>query len=115
MWANMDGSEMPSFKPDYKKTVAEVYGDLVRYFIALPKNLDVGEGSLRIMLRNESLGKMQVGDVVCVLFGEVLFILRPVGGAYRLIGECYVHGFMQSEAMVKLTSGEMKDQWFDLQ
>jgi len=38
IWADMDGREMPSFKLDYKKTVADMYRDLIRYFLALPKN-----------------------------------------------------------------------------
>jgi hypothetical protein len=58
---------------------------------------------------------MQIGDKICVLFGgEVLFILRPAGETYRLVGECYVHGLMSGEAMAMLDSSEVKDQFFDL-
>jgi len=41
------------------------------------------------------------GDVVCVLHGgDVPFVLRPRGGnRYSLVGECYVHGLMDGEAM----------------
>jgi hypothetical protein len=60
--------------------------------------------------------KMQTGDKICVLFGgEVLFILRPAGENYRLVGECYVHGLMHGEAMAMLDSGEATEQFFDLQ
>lgn len=43
---------------------------------------------------------MEVGDVVCVLFGgKMPFCLRPWGeGQYLLVGECYVHGLMKGEA-----------------
>ncbi|KAF2184176.1 hypothetical protein K469DRAFT_634359 [Zopfia rhizophila CBS 207.26] len=42
------------------------------------------------------------GDFICVLFGcSVPVVLRQCGstGAYRFIGECYVDGFMNGEAM----------------
>lgn len=42
------------------------------------------------------------GDLVCVFPGaEVPYILRSVGdqGQFRMIGECYIHGFMNGEAM----------------
>lgn len=44
---------------------------------------------------------LRVGDLVCVLYGgDVPFILHPDGqGHYKLIGECYVSGIMQGEAL----------------
>ena len=43
---------------------------------------------------------LEVGDVVCVLFGgKMPFCLRPWGRHYLLVGECYVHGLMGGEAM----------------
>ena len=40
------------------------------------------------------------GDVVCVLYGgRVPFVLRPCGKGYTLIGECYIHGLMDGEAI----------------
>jgi hypothetical protein len=44
---------------------------------------------------------LRVGDVVCVMYGgDVPFILHPDGqGKYTLIGECYVSGVMQGEAL----------------
>ncbi|KAI1354707.1 HET-domain-containing protein [Xylaria sp. FL0043] len=45
-------------------------------------------------------GIMNVGDIVCVLFGgKMPFCLRPCGSHYLLVGECYVHGLMEGEAM----------------
>jgi len=44
---------------------------------------------------------LRVGDIVGVLYGgDVPFILHPDGqGQYTLIGECYVSGIMQGEAL----------------
>ncbi|KAK3379158.1 heterokaryon incompatibility protein-domain-containing protein [Lasiosphaeria ovina] len=43
----------------------------------------------------------QAGDVVCVfLGGETPFVLRPgKGGRYKLVRQCYLHGFMMGEAI----------------
>lgn len=43
----------------------------------------------------------EVRDSVCILLGgRVPYILRPKhGGAYTLVGESYVHGFMKGEAL----------------
>ncbi|KAF2162445.1 hypothetical protein M409DRAFT_27070 [Zasmidium cellare ATCC 36951] len=43
----------------------------------------------------------QKGDLVCVLYGcSVPVILRPLAkGQYRLVGECYLQGFMEGEAV----------------
>lgn len=39
-------------------------------------------------------------DVVCVLFGgRVPYVLRPCERGYTLVGECYIHGLMEGEAM----------------
>lgn len=42
---------------------------------------------------------MQAGDVVVVLYGgKTPFLIRRLeGGAYMLVGECYVHGMMNGE------------------
>jgi hypothetical protein len=53
----------------------------------------------------------QKGDVICILFGSnVPVILRPVNGAgsgqnthWAWVGECYVHGIMDGEAMKMVT------------
>ncbi|KUJ08181.1 HET-domain-containing protein [Mollisia scopiformis] len=43
------------------------------------------------------------GDIICVLFGcRFPVVLRPVSGHYVVIGEAYVDGFMNGEAMVGL-------------
>jgi hypothetical protein len=43
---------------------------------------------------------MKEGDVVCVLYGgKMPFVLRPWGRYFLLVGECYVHGLMNGEAI----------------
>ena len=45
-------------------------------------------------------------DVICVLYGgRVPFVLRPCEKGYTLIGECYIHGLMNGEAMDMKQSG----------
>lgn len=49
------------------------------------------------------LGNPQVGDEIWVLFGgNTPFVLRPDPkiGHHFLLGECYLHGIMDGEAMV---------------
>jgi hypothetical protein len=44
---------------------------------------------------------MTEGDMICVFYGgQVLYVLRDAGiGVYECIGECYVHGLMDGEAL----------------
>jgi len=40
------------------------------------------------------------GDYICVLLGcKVPVILRPVGDKFKIIGDAYVNGFMNGEAL----------------
>ena len=58
---------------------------------------------------------LEEGDIVCVLFGcKVPFCLRPMGGRYLLVGECYVHGIMDGEAMDMLARNELQGRVFDI-
>jgi len=42
----------------------------------------------------------KVGDVICVIAGAAVpFTIRPKGKEYQLIGQCYLHGFMEGEAL----------------
>jgi hypothetical protein len=42
----------------------------------------------------------QSGDIIAILSGaSVLFVLRPDGGQFLLIGPCYVHDIMDEEAV----------------
>jgi hypothetical protein len=42
-----------------------------------------------------------VGDLICVFYsGSVPYVIRPVdNGFFTFVGECYVHGLMDGEAM----------------
>jgi Heterokaryon incompatibility protein (HET) len=57
--------------------------------------------------------EMKEGDLVCVLFGSNLpFVLREDNGEYILIGEAYIHGFMDGEAMAQIEAGTLTAQEF---
>jgi Heterokaryon incompatibility protein (HET) len=44
----------------------------------------------------------QPGDRICILFGsQVPFVLRPAGAFWEVIGEAYIHGIMDGEALNK--------------
>jgi hypothetical protein len=48
-----------------------------------------------------------IGDEIFLLAGgKFLYVLRPQGDFYRLIGECYIHGLMDGEALELLQSGK---------
>lgn len=54
--------------------------------------------------------RSQVNDLIFVLMGSNLpLVLRPCeNGLYKLVGECYIHGIMEGEAMEGLDNGEYK-------
>jgi hypothetical protein len=55
------------------------------------------------------------GDLVCVVLGcDVPLILRPIGDYHELIGDCYVDGIMEGQAMADLDAGKYKLEIFDL-
>ncbi|KAE8446869.1 hypothetical protein EG329_011500 [Mollisiaceae sp. DMI_Dod_QoI] len=60
-------------------------------------------------------GAMEKGDIVCVLFGgKMPFCLRPFLGSrcYLLVGECYIYGFMNGEAVEMLEAGVFSEDIF---
>lgn len=60
-------------------------------------------------------GETRPGDQICVLLGgHVFYVLRPVGDHWSFIGECYVHGFMDGEAMGLLEKGTFELQEFTI-
>lgn len=57
----------------------------------------------------------QSGDFICVLFGcSVPVVVRKRGQEYLFIGESYLHGFMDAEALVLEMKGELNEQDFVL-
>jgi hypothetical protein len=43
---------------------------------------------------------LRPGDLVCILFGGLIpYVLRPNGEQFIFLGECYVHGIMNGEAL----------------
>ncbi|KAI3337263.1 heterokaryon incompatibility protein-domain-containing protein [Xylariaceae sp. AK1471] len=51
---------------------------------------------------------MRSGDICAIIFGaDVPFILRPVDGLtqYKVVGECYIYGLMDGEAVSKWEDG----------
>jgi hypothetical protein len=59
---------------------------------------------------------LRSGDLCCILFGgRVPFLLRPTESAYRLVGEAYINGVMQGEAVVDyMLGGKIRDQMFTI-
>jgi hypothetical protein len=56
----------------------------------------------------------QKGDIICIFFGcSVPVVLQPQeDGEFKFVGECYVHGVMDGEAVDPMPSG--KEQWFKM-
>jgi hypothetical protein len=55
--------------------------------------------------------RVRKGDQICVLLGcSIPLILRQRKdeSSHEVIGECYLHGFMNGEALEELDSGEFK-------
>jgi len=52
----------------------------------------------------------QLGDLVCILFGcSVPVVLRKhIGEEYQLVGECYIHGLMDGEALAMQATGQVE-------
>jgi hypothetical protein len=78
------------------------------------------EGSERrrlLITENGSIGSApwtaEEGDIVCMLFGcSVPVILRKLQdqNSYDFVGECYLHGFMDAEAIAMQIKGILKEQ-----
>lgn len=95
-----------TFKP------AESVRQLLEYYSKRPHGffvstgLAVGVGPLAT----------RVGDRICVLFGgAAAFILRQRDvGTFEFIGECYVSGVMDGEAVAQYQAGKLQARWFSL-
>ncbi|KAH6662018.1 hypothetical protein B0J14DRAFT_496506 [Halenospora varia] len=57
----------------------------------------------------------QAGDLICILFGcSVPVIIRKVKNHHILIGEAYVRGIMDGEAIIQLRTGILQEEKFIL-
>ena len=55
------------------------------------------------------------GDLIAIIFGcSTPIIIRPKGEYFQVIGEAYVHGFMNGEAMQLLDDRKLHPQSFTL-
>ncbi len=53
-----------------------------------------------------ALEAVEPGDVICVLLGcTVPMVLRPAGDKYQVVGECYLHGLMEGQALKWVEDG----------
>ncbi|UPK93229.1 hypothetical protein LCI18_004164 [Fusarium solani-melongenae] len=51
-------------------------------------------------------GDMALGDVVCILGGAVMpIVVRPLGDSFGIVGDCYVNGVMDGEAIADMAQG----------
>lgn len=58
---------------------------------------------------------VQPDDILVVLFGaSVPFVLRRSASSYRLISDCYIHGYMDDEAMQMLGRGIFEAEDFEI-
>jgi hypothetical protein len=76
-----------------------------KFFVTEKRNMCLGPGATI------------PGDIVCVLFGgSKPYVLRPIPHTdhHLFVGECYVHGLMDGEAIDMLERGELDRQWFKL-
>jgi hypothetical protein len=61
--------------------------------------------------------RVRKGDGICVLLGcSIPLILQPRQGqpSYQVVGECYLHGFMDGEVLKELESGKFKIEEYQL-
>jgi hypothetical protein len=65
----------------------------------LPGNLDSGSESYEIWI---------------LLGCKTPFVLQPNGGSYLLLGECYVHGLMDGEALRRVDDGSLTIQGVEI-
>lgn len=79
------------------------------HYIALCNSIGVNCSGRQLCITNRGyLGyvssESQIGDKICILFGSAApYILRKSKeGFFMLVGECYIHGIMDGEAMKEL-------------
>ncbi|RSL43367.1 hypothetical protein CEP54_015119 [Fusarium duplospermum] len=52
-------------------------------------------------------GEMGLDDVVCILGGSVMpIVIRPLGDCFGIVGDCYVDGVMDGQAIAAMAQGK---------
>ena len=95
---------------------------LQRYVGPLVASLDVRMVGRRFFRSGEAVGMMglgparaRCGDHICLLMGcDIPVLLRSEGDHYVLVGEAYVHGFMQGEADADIQSRKLTVRMFSI-
>lgn len=55
------------------------------------------------------------GDIICIMFSyDVPLVLRPVRDHYELIGDYYIDGIIEGQAMKDLEEHRVELETFDL-
>lgn len=58
------------------------------------------------MFETDQSKELRVGDKIAILFGcSTPLVIRPAGDKFEVVGEAYVQGFMDGEALVLMESG----------
>jgi len=61
----------------------------------------------------EPENQTRIGDLIAVIFGcSTPIVFRPNGGTFQVVGEAYVQGLMDGEALDLLAEGEVKQTRF---
>jgi hypothetical protein len=125
---NFEGEPSITFLQDFKSWLEWDEG---RFYLYLPKNKKLPDDRVDALIRRSCLSRTfavtsrgypalvperaQIGDDICVLFGgDVPFILRQRQKNWSLIGEAYVHGFMDGEVFKSVERGERERELFTI-
>jgi hypothetical protein len=96
-----DQFQLPIFEPK-KRPMTEVGYDLRLYASLNHRRFSVSLLGYTCLVPEAA----KVGDCICVILGvNVPFVIRKCGDNHILVGECYVQGLMQAEAITKVRSG----------
>lgn len=92
---------------DFIQALEQATSDCAKYFIP---NIQAN----RIVRTDSGLlanvtWRCEVGDIIAIVYGcNTPFLLRPVSTGYLLVGECYVYGLMDGEAIENDVGEEME-------